>query len=138
MTAHNRKLKIITLDIDGSEFQAQLREWTLNNGTGDGETFYTYGGDAESFIEAAEAEFTLECTFFADWRSDGISSYLWAHDGETVTFQLDHHPDIVGEHVRWSGSLQIKAPSVGGEVRTTEETAVTFTIVGKPTFERVS
>lgn len=139
MAAHNRKLKEITFDLGGTEFQVQLKEWTLNNGTGDGETFYTFGGDDAAFIEAAEAEFTLELVFYSDWRSGGISDYLWANNEQTVTFQLDHHHEnTAGEHVRWSGSLQIKAPTVGGEARTTEETPVTLKIVGTPTYSRIA
>jgi hypothetical protein len=137
VTAHNRKLKIITLDIGGTEFQVQLKEWTLNNNTDDGETFYTFGGDDEAFVETPDGDFTLDCTFYSDWRSGGISDYLWENDGEQVAFQLDHHPDVAAEHVRWTGDLSIKAPTVGGEARVTEETPVTFRIVGTPTYARV-
>ncbi len=137
MTAHNRKLKVLTLDIGGTEFQVQLKEWTLNNGTGDGETFYTFGGDDEAFIEPAEGEYTLELTFYADWRSGGISDYLWENNEEQVSFQLDHHPDVAAEHVRWTGDVSIKAPTVGGEARVTEETPVTLKVVGTPTYARV-
>lgn len=137
MTANNRKLKIITLDIGGSEFQAQLTDWKITNDTDDAEIKYTFGGDDEAFAEEADASFKLELKFYSDWRSGGISDFLWAHDGETVTFQLDHLPDIVGEHVQWGGSVQIKAPSVGGEIRTTEVTEATLAIVGKPVYARI-
>ncbi len=76
-------------------------------------------------------------TFYSDWRSGGISDYLQENDEVQVSFQLDHHPDIVGEHVRWTGDVKIKAPTVGGDVRTTETTAVTLQCVGKPEYERV-
>lgn len=139
MAAHNRKLKAITFDLGGTEFQVQLKSWTLNNNTGDGETFYTFGGDAEAFIESAEGEYTLDLVFYSDWRSGGISDYLWENNEVTVAFQLDHHHEnTVGEHVRWSGSVQIKAPTVGGEARVTEETPVTLKIVGTPTYTRVA
>jgi hypothetical protein len=64
-------------------------------------------------------------------RSNVVSSdYLWSHRGETVTFQITHHPDIPAEAKVFSGQLLIKGPSVGGDVRTTEQSEVTFPIVG--------
>lgn len=136
MAANNRKLKIITLDIGGTQFQAQLSEWKIVNDTDDAEIKYTFAPDG-AFADAADDAYQLELKFYADWRSGGVSDFLWAHDGETVSFSLDHLPDIVGEHVRWTGSVQIKAPDVGGEIRTTEATETTLTIVGKPTYTRI-
>src|SRR5262245_42341312 len=102
MAAHNRKLKLIEFTVDGTSFECQLQSWNLANNTDDGERMYTFCPDGE-FIEDAEPQYALELTFFSDWRSDGVSDFLWAHDQETVAFQLDHHPDVVGEHVRWTG-----------------------------------
>ena len=138
MAAINYKLKVATLNLGGTEFQDQITTMQITNDTDDGETFFTFGGDDASFIEAADPSFTLELTAFADWTLGGISDYLWAHDGETVTFQLDHHPDVVGSHVRWAGSVQIKAPGAGGEIRTTETTETTLVIVGAPIYSRIS
>lgn len=135
MTAHNQKLKVITLDIGGSEFQAQVSTWKLNNDTDDPKTVYVFA-TGEEFAEDADPAYSLDVTFYSDWRSNGISDYLWQHDGQDVTFQLDHHPDIAAEHVRWNGTLHIKAPSVGGDVRTTETTEVKFLIIGTPTYSR--
>lgn len=134
-TPHHQKVKIIALSIDSIQFECQVQTWNINNNTDDGDRFYTQCPDGE-FREDAEPDYALELTFFSDWRSDGISDFLWAHDQETVAFQLDHHPDIVDEHVRWVGDLKIKSPNVGGEARTTEMTEVTLPIVGKPTYSR--
>ena len=57
-------------------------------------------------------------------------------DGD-VTFQLDHHPDIPSEHVRWTGTLHIKAGGAGGDANATESTSTTFACVGKPAYSRV-
>ncbi|WP_181778928.1 hypothetical protein [Pseudonocardia pini] len=135
---HNRKLKQITLSIGGEEFQTQLRNWTLNNGTGEGEgeVFYTYGGDDSSFVEDAEDSWTLSLEFYSDWRSEGISDWIFSHNKETVAFVIDHHPDIPAEHVRWEGEVKVKAPSVGGEVRTTEITSAEWTCNGEPEYSR--
>ena len=137
MAVNHRKLKLITFFLGGNQYQTQLREWNLNNDTDDPEQFHTYGGEGESFAEPADASWQLELTFYADWRSDGISDFLTAHDGETLEFQIDHHPDIVGEHTRRAGNVLIKAPSVGGEVRTTELTETTLAVIGEPTYERI-
>lgn len=133
---HHRKLKQIEFSIGSTAYQCQVQTWTLQNNTEDGERYYTQCPDGE-FREEADPDYALELTFFSDWRSDGISDFLTAHDGELVTFQLDHHPDIPGEHVRWTGELYVKAPSVGGEARATETTEVTLQIKGKPTYARV-
>jgi hypothetical protein len=134
MGAHNRKLKVLTLDIGGTEFQIQCRKAEVQNNTDDGETFFTYGGDDGTFVEAADDSYALDLEFYADWRSNGISDYLWLQDGNTVSFTVQHNPDVPAETVSWSGELLIKAPNALGDVRTTEITATTLQIVGKPEY----
>ncbi|MEV7263973.1 hypothetical protein AB0N38_10520 [Micromonospora aurantiaca] len=133
---HHRKVKIIQFAIDAVQFECQVQTWNMANNTDDGERYYTQCPEGE-FREEPEPDYALELTFFADWRSDGISDFLTVHDGERVAFQLDHHPDIPAEHVRWSGFLTIKAPSAGGEARTTEMTESTLQVEGKPEYTRV-
>lgn len=135
MAAHNRKLTQLTLDIGGTEFQIQCRTAEIQNNTDDGETFYTFDPDG-AFVEAADDSYALNLEFYADWRSAGISDYLWLNDGNTVAFELVHHPDRPAEQVTFSGDVLIKAPNVGGEVRTTEITSTVLQIVGKPTYSR--
>ncbi|GEL17688.1 hypothetical protein [Pseudonocardia asaccharolytica] len=135
MVAHNRKLKQITFDLGGVEYQCQVVSWQMVNNSEDGEKRYTYCPDGE-FREETDPDWSLELTFYSDWRSGGISDFLTLQDGQDVAFQLDHHPDIPAEHVRWTGTVTVKAPSVGGEVRTTEQTEVTLPCVGKPVYSR--
>lgn len=135
MAAHNRKLKQITFDLGGVEYQCQISTWQMVNNSEDGEKRHTFCPDGE-FREETDPDWSLELTFYADWRSGGISEFLTLQDDQEVAFQLDHHPDIPAEHVRWNGTVKIKAPSVGGEVRTTETTEVTLACVGKPVFSR--
>lgn len=132
----SRKVKLIEFSIGLVAFECQVQTWNMANNTDDGERFYTQCPNGE-FREDAEPDYALELTFFSDWRSAGISDYLTVNDGLRVAFQLDHHPDIVGEHVRWSGFLKVKAPNVGGEARTTEMTEVTLQVEGKPTYSRI-
>lgn len=135
MSLNHRKLKVITLDIGGTNRECQISNWQLNNNSEDGEKLYSFCPTGEG-IEETDPDYSLDLTLFSDWRSDGISDYLVMHDGETVTFQLDHHPDIPAEHVRWNGSLKVKAPNVGGEIRTTETQEITLQCIGKPEYTR--
>lgn len=136
MTAHNRKLTHIIFSLDGTEYQAQVKTWTMNNNTDDATVFYVFQ-PGEEFAEPADPSWSLDVGFYADWRSDGIADFLMAHDEEDVDVVLDHHPDVPGEHVRWTGVIHLKAPNVGGDVRTTEEISTTLTFVGKPVYSRV-
>lgn len=135
----SRKLKIVTFSLAGITFQCQLQKWNIKNNSPDGEKFYTFCGPGPEgeFREDAEPDYSLEMTFFSDWRSAGISDYLTVNDLAVVAFLVDHHPDIVGEHVKWTGSCKIKAPDAGGEARKTEMTEITIPIIGKPTYTRI-
>ncbi len=131
MTTHNRKLKIIEFTLAGTSFQCQVKTWKMNNNSEDGEKMYAFCPEGE-FYEDAEPDFALELVFYSDWQSGGVSDFLWDTDQQTVDFQLDHYPDIAGEHVRWTGRCKIKCPTVGGEARTTELTEITLPCIGKP------
>jgi hypothetical protein len=80
------------------------------------------------FEEETDAEPTLAVTFFADWREDGISDFLWTNRGQVATVSITHHAGLVGEEVQFTGKVRLKAPPVGGEARTTEEQEVTFVV----------
>lgn len=133
MVVHNRRLKVEALVLDGNQFDRQLNSMTLDPGQEDGDVQYTFdsldpSGDGGSFVEETDDKPTLELHFFADWRSNEISDWLWANRRRVVPFSVDHYPNIVGEHVRWSGRLTVKAPQVGGDARTTEMSQVTLQI----------
>lgn len=138
--AHNRRLKVIEFTVDAISFECQLNSWTLDPGTKDGDRQYTYCPDG-AFVEETDDEPTLELKFFSDWRSAGISDFLWSHPNEVVDFVLDHHPDITGEHVRWTGKVLVKAAPVGGDARDTEMTEITLQVIGTLgdgyTYERI-
>jgi hypothetical protein len=135
VTAHHRKLKNAILEIDGVQFQVQAKASGLSNNTDDPEIFYVLV-EGEEYSEEPDPSFSFTATFLADWRSGGVSDFLWLNDGRDLPFQLDLHPDIPAEHVRWNGVIHIKAPNVGGEARATEEQEVEFVCVGKPVYSR--
>lgn len=133
MTLHQVRLKLINFTLGGNSFECQVQSWTLDPGVNDGDRLYSYCPDGVA-IEETDNEPTLQLKFYADYRSAGVSNYLWTNANATVAFTLDHHPDIVGEHVRWSGNVLIKPPPVGGDVRDVEYSEVTLQCVGDPTF----
>lgn len=135
MPAHNRRLKTIIFDLDGAEYQCQVKTWKLDAGEQDGDRMYSFCEDGD-FIEETDTEPVLELTFYSDWRSAGISDWLWTNRGRDVEFQLDHHPAIALEHVRWNGTVKIKSPSVGGEARETEVSEVSLQVIGEPEYSR--
>jgi hypothetical protein len=141
------RLKVVTFILAGVSREYQLNSWMLNNNTVDGVKTFTYGGGvsqggsggfgagaASEFRTETDDDWSLTMKFYSDWRAGGISDYLMQNTRAVAGFQLDHHPDIVGQHVTWSGNCVVKAPSVGGDVRTIEETSVTLLILGIPTY----
>lgn len=130
MAAQSRKLKLVNLTLDSNSFEGQLRQIMLANNTEDGEKMWTASG--EDIREETDPDYALELTFLADWRANGISQWLWDHDGQTVPWSAQLHPDISAETVLFSGNCIVKAPNVGGEIRTTEQTEVTLLVQGKP------
>lgn len=139
MTIHSRKIKLIefSLGTDPTDiaFECQVQSWNINNNTEDGEKIYSLCPTGED-EEETDPDYTLSITAYADWRSDGLSDFMWKHDGETMAVALHHHPDIPAEHVSWTGQVKIKAPSVGGEARTTEMTEFEIPFIGKPVYAR--
>ena len=135
-SVHTRRLKIITFTLSGISFECQISNWTMTNNTEDGAKTFTYCPDSE-FRTETDYNYSLALRAFADWRSNGFSDFLWTYDRTVANFVLDHHPDIVGEHVRWSGTVVLRAPTVGGDVRTIEESSATFPVIGKPEYLRI-
>lgn len=132
---HNRKIKQIVFDLGGNTFQCQLENFLFINNTPDGEKIYSMCPDGEA-IEESDPDWALQLRFFSDWRVNGISDFLMQQDGNDVAFELEHHPDIPGEHTISSGTLRVKAPNYGGDVKATERQEVTFQIIGKPDYDR--
>lgn len=136
MSAHSRQLKLIEFTLDGTSYECQINSWTLDPGIPDGDIVYTYCPDGATVEDGTPAP-SLAFVFLSDWREDGISDFLSANSGSDAAFVLDHHPDIVAEHVRWTGTVRLKAPPVGGEARSGERTEITLQCIGDPVYARV-
>lgn len=134
---HYRRLKVITFTLDGSDYTCQVNNWQILNNTVDGDKTFTFCGDPSEFRTETDDNWSLQLKFYSDWRLNGVSDYLMSNTRKVATFQLDHHPDIVGEHIRWAGNCVLKAPTIGGDIRTLEETSVTLLILGFPQYTRV-
>jgi hypothetical protein len=91
VAAHNRKLTHVILTLDGTEFQSQLKSVTWNNNTDDATIFFVFE-PGEEFAEAADPSWSLDVSFYADWRAGGIADFLYSHDEEDVAYVLDHLP----------------------------------------------
>jgi hypothetical protein len=136
MPAHNRQLKVIEFTLDDVNYECQIVNWTFDPAIPDASRVETFCPDGV-VLEEGTAEPTLQLTFLSDWREGGISDVLTEHSGEDADFVLDHHPDISAEHVRWTGSVRLKAPPVGGEKNTGERTEITLQCLATPVYTRV-
>lgn len=134
-----RKIKALTLTVDGVSFSCQVREARCVNNTDDGDRFYAFcgeGGAVQEIREEADPDWSLEATLFSDWKLNGFNDFCAAHDQETVDFVLDLHPDVPAEHVRRTGQVKVRATDMGGEARANDETEISWPIVGRPTYSR--
>lgn len=142
MTAiKQRRLKIISFTLNGTEYSAQITSWKVSAGIKTGNRVYTFnvtGEGTNSFVEETDGEPSLDIKFLADWTVGGLSDYLWVNNMAVVPFVISNHPDITGEKSTLSGTVQLQAPDAGGDARSTEEQEVTLPIIGAiPTYTHV-
>lgn len=133
MPAKSRKLKTITFTLGGSSFEAQITDWAMTNNTKDATVTFTFSPDG-AVTDTPDPDWSVDLSFLSDWAVGGINDYLTVHDGETAAFVLDHLYDVVGEHVRWTGSVTLKAPGAGGAARATEVSTIKLIVVGEPLY----
>lgn len=133
MPTNQRKRKQITFTLDGNTYECQIMNAVITNNTEDGEKFFTYCAPPDNeFREEADDDYALELTYFVDWGVGGISRVLEALDQQTVAFSFVDYPDVPEWQSTKSGSVKVKAPNYGGEVRTTDQKELTLPIIGKP------
>lgn len=139
MPTHHRKLgkNSLRLAIGAVNFECQVQTWNYDHGIGEGERMYSFCPADGGFIEEPAPEPTLEVTFYSDWRSNGITDFLFKNAGSTADFTIDVHPDRASEHVQLSGQLRIAPAPIGGEAQTTETLEVTFQVLEPATYTRV-
>lgn len=132
MTANNKRLKQLTLVINGVDYACQATDVNVVNNTPDGDKVFTFCADGE-FREETDDDWALEVKWVSDWTAGGFNRILEANNGVTVPAIVTFHTDALGtwSH-RETGNVILKAPSKGGTVRTTDMSEQTFLFVGKP------
>lgn len=136
MPVHGRQLTDLNFELGGTEYRCQVRSAIVTNNSDEPEVLATFCPDGD-YVAAAVGSFSLDMVFISDWSAGGISDFLWQNDGLTADFQLDLYSDTAGQHVRWTGTVNIKAPNVGGEAKATDLTEVSLLCVNKPVYSRV-
>lgn len=135
MPAKIKRRKLITLSIDGQSYECQVSTCRVVNNTPDGDRLYTYCPDGEQ-REEADPDYALELTYFTDWTVTGISWALTQLDGQLADFSFTDYPDDPAWTVVTTGQVKVRAPGVGGEVRTNDTQELTLPIIGKPVTAR--
>lgn len=135
MAPHQRRRKLITLDLDGVQYECQINDWKLTPPANVGDKKWTYCPDGEYREEVDDDDWTLDLKWLSDWRVGGLDRVLHAAAAQEapdnqLTFSVVLHPGVTGESSTWSGVIIAKAPPLGGEARTTEESEMSFTGVG--------
>lgn len=130
-----RRLKLLNLTIGTVSVECQLSSWNLDPGVQDGDRLYSYCPDGVTIGET-DAEPTLQLKTYSKWVAGGFEDFCWTNRGVVADFQLDHHPDIALEHVRWNGQVLVQPTPVGGDRGDQEMTEITFMCVGDPDYSR--
>lgn len=80
---------------------------------------------------------TLDLELLQDWRTDGLSRFLYDHRGADVTFRLDMYGSphtATGDEPAAAGTCRAVAPKYGGTSGEYAEDELSLPIVGEPTF----
>lgn len=81
----------------------------------------------------SETSWTLEGTAIQDYENDattGFVEFCRVNDGNTVTFDWVPNSNY---GVTYSGSCQIRAVQIGGDIKVQATTDFSFPVIGEPT-----
>jgi len=126
-----RRLKVVNLTIGTVSVECQLSSWKLDPGVQDGDRLRSFCPDGVAIAET-DSEPTLQLKAYSKWVVGGFEDFCWNNRGVVADFQLDHHPDIPTEHVRWNGQVLIQPTPVGGDRGDQEITEITFMVIDDP------
>lgn len=135
MSLTTHKFKNMTLDVGGVDFECQVSNFQIINNANDGAKLYSFCPTGED-VEEVDPDWSIQFTIFSDWSAGGVSDYLMSNAGDVVTFTYDHNTDIAAQHVQITGSVRLKAPNIGGDVRATETQDVTLQVLGDIVYTR--
>jgi hypothetical protein len=128
---HQRRITTISLSVDGTDFSTQIQTFNFDPGVKVGTQQFTLSSAGEghnAFYEDTDPEATLEIKGYEDWRSDGLSDFIYSNVNAVVDFVLEQNPDVSAEHTLISGSLKIIPHVTGGDARTTAMLDATFPV----------
>jgi hypothetical protein len=81
-------------------------------------------------ITYGQTRYYLDIDYLQDWRTSGISFYLWNHENETVAFHFS--PDVDGTPAM-AGNVRLRCPSFGGPALQPARDRVQLACTAKPT-----
>jgi hypothetical protein len=89
-----------------------------------------------TFRNLGASTWSLELEGAQDWAAAGLSRFLFDHEGEELTFQVDQYGnphDASDAEPEMTGTVRAVAPGYGGAVDEYAEFSVSLPVVGKPT-----
>lgn len=135
MTINSEKLISLTCTLDGTDYSFQLTTAQVVNNTPDGDRVFTYAASGvNEFREVPDSAWSIALKWVSDWKTAGLNRFLAANDGTTQTLAINYSPGGgAGTYDRtWTGSVVLKQPSDGGDVRTTSMSEATWNFIGVP------
>ena len=82
-------------------------------------------------VAAVTTTWTLEGDAISDWaETNGFVNYCFDNAGTEQAFEFVPN---TGKSVKWSGTVQIRAMEIGGDVATQIVTGFSFPVKGQPT-----
>jgi hypothetical protein len=118
---HARRITTIVMTVDGTDFSTQLQTGVFDPGVTAGDQQFTLSSAGEghnAFYEDTDPKATLAVKGFEDWRSGGLSDFIYSNINAVVDFVFEQNPDIPAEHILVTGSLKIIPHATGGDART--------------------
>jgi hypothetical protein len=135
---HSRRITTISLMVDSTDFSTQINDFSFDPGVKPGDLQFTLSSAGEghnSFYEDTDPTPTLEIKAYEDWRSAGLSNFIYSNVNRVVDFVLEQNPDIAEEHTTITGSLKIIPHVTGGAARTTAALDATFPVLPGYTYD---
>lgn len=118
-------MKNVTFTVAAHDYAAQLSSVALTPSSTTA-TWQGFNGAVQNNVSAATWQ--ADITFGQDWSADGLSSYLYDHEGESV--EAVFSPTTGGP--TFTAQVTLTAPSVGGAVNAYAESTVSLPVDGKP------
>jgi hypothetical protein len=117
-----------------AEFNCDVHTAEIIPSAGDEVTYSTLCAEG-SYSSRGKTTYALHLVAAQRWAIDGLSTFLWDHDGEIADFQYQAHGDGVApaaDAPGMTGQVTLVAGNYGGEVDTYAELEVTLPCVTKP------